>query len=96
MSRPWVLCGPWRATGIGSCWITVLDYYGHKLTAICAVTAPEDDLALRHFGLILPVEDFAAIADRLVAAGADMVLPAELRVVGTPRACWVMFDRDES
>ena len=74
----------------------VLDFYGHKLTATRADAAPEDDLALRHFGLILTVENFAAIGDRLVAAGADIVLSAELRDAGTPRACWVMLVRDPS
>ncbi len=74
----------------------VLDSYCHKLTATRTDTAPEDDLALRHSGLILTVEDYVAIADRLVAAGADIVLPAELRVAGSPRACWVMFVRGAS
>ncbi len=82
-----------RAVARDGDWL-VLDFYGHKLTATRADTAPEDDLALRHFGLMLTVEDFAVISDRLVAAGADIVLPAELRDAGTPRACWVMFVRD--
>jgi uncharacterized protein len=47
-----------------------------------------------HFGLILPVEEFHALAGRLRAAGTPFVIEPYLRFAGEPGEQWTMFLRD--
>ena len=44
-----------------------------------------------HFGLLLQVEQFHELADRLRAAGADFVIEPYLRFAGQPGEQWTMF-----
>jgi extradiol dioxygenase family protein len=52
------------------------------------------DVPVPHFGLILPVPDFHALADRLRAAGTEFVIEPYLRFAGEPGEQWTMFFRD--
>lgn len=44
-----------------------------------------------HFGLVLPLSDWRAMAERLTAAGTDFVLPPQVRYPGEPGEQWTMF-----
>ncbi|MEV0276415.1 VOC family protein [Streptomyces sp. NPDC050610] len=47
-----------------------------------------------HFGLLLPTEDFHALAERLRAAGAEFAVEPCRRFPGEPAEQWTMFLRD--
>jgi extradiol dioxygenase family protein len=47
-----------------------------------------------HFGLLLSIVDFHALADRLRAAGTEFVIEPYLRFAGQPGEQWTMFLRD--
>jgi hypothetical protein len=49
-----------------------------------------------HPGLVLRLDDWRALADRLTAAGVDFVLPPQVRFPGEPGEQWTMFFRDPS
>lgn len=44
-----------------------------------------------HFGLVLLLRDWCALAERLTAAGVDFVLPPQVRFEGLPGEQWTMF-----
>ena len=44
-----------------------------------------------HFGLILELEQWKAMAERLQAAGTEFVLPPQVRFEGQPGEQWTMF-----
>lgn len=52
------------------------------------------DVPVPHFGLILTVQDFHALADRLRAAGTDFVIEPYVRFEGQPGEQWTMFFLD--
>lgn len=81
-----------------STWI-VFDFFGHKLTANLATEdAPAgcDDVALRHFGVILSVAEFEEFNAKLVRNDARIVSPARLLDETSERAQWVLFVQDPS
>ena len=47
-----------------------------------------------HFGLILTIPEFQALADRLRAAGTTFVIEPYLRSEGQPGEQWTMFLHD--
>jgi extradiol dioxygenase family protein len=47
-----------------------------------------------HFGLLLSIVDFHALADRLRGAGVEFVIEPYLRFAGQPGEQWTMFVRD--
>ncbi|MGW4848042.1 VOC family protein [Nocardia brasiliensis] len=47
-----------------------------------------------HFGLLLPANDFHALAERLRTAGVEFVIEPYLRFPGRPAEQWTMFFRD--
>ncbi len=47
-----------------------------------------------HFGLILPLPEWQAMAARLTAAGVAFVLPPQQRFAGLPGEQWTMFFLD--
>jgi extradiol dioxygenase family protein len=47
-----------------------------------------------HFGLVLELPDWQAMADRLRAAGTQFVLEPQVRYAGEPGEQWTMFFRD--
>ena len=79
---------------------------GHQLvthevdgyTAPVAGTNPVDghDVPVPHFGLVLTVERFQALAGRLADAGIDFVIEPYVRFEGEPGEQWTMFFLDPS
>jgi extradiol dioxygenase family protein len=51
---------------------------------------------VRHFGLILEPADWAALAERLTAAGADFIIAPQTRFAGEPGEQSTLFIRDPS
>jgi len=49
-----------------------------------------------HFGVVLPLETWRGVAERLMAAGVDFVIPPSVRFEGEPGEQWTMFFRDPS
>ena len=79
------------------------NFYGHQLVThlVPAGTAggasnPVDghDVPVPHFGLLLSIADFHALASRLREAGAAFVIEPYLRFAGEPGEQWTMFCRD--
>jgi uncharacterized protein len=86
-----------RSTDIWIDW----NFHGHQVVTHLAgeraggVAAhnPVDghDVPIPHFGLILPVPDFHALAERLRAAGTAFVIEPSVRFEGEPGEQWTMF-----
>lgn len=79
------------------------NFYGHQVVTHVVPGARADsgrnpvdghDVPVPHFGLILPIPEFHALADRLRAAGAEFVIEPYLRFAGEPGEQWTMFFRD--
>jgi uncharacterized protein len=94
-------CPEGRSSGT---WVD-FDFYGHQ---IVAHLAPEeirdpvahevdgDDVPVRHFGAVLDMADWRALADRLRAAGVHFVVEPHVRFKGQPGEQATMFLRDPS
>lgn len=54
------------------------------------------DVPVPHFGLVLPVADFQALAQRLRAADVDFVIEPYVRFEGEAGEQWTMFFLDPS
>ena len=79
------------------------DLYGHQ---IVAHLAPEqarvrvtnlvdgDDVPVPHFGIVLPMDEWRALADRLEGAGLDFVIAPAVRFEGQPGEQATMFFLD--
>lgn len=67
-------------------------------TNAVAGTNPVDghDVPVPHFGLVLSVDRFQELADRLTAVGADFVIDPYVRFEGEPGEQWTMFFLDPS
>jgi extradiol dioxygenase family protein len=93
-------CAEGRSTDT---WVD-FDFFGHQISLHLGTpfaNAPTGKVGahmvpMPHFGLVLDVERFRALADRLEAAGVDFVIPPMLRFEGQPGAQWTMFFRDPS
>jgi extradiol dioxygenase family protein len=80
------------------------DFHGHQLVAHLAPTevaaatnlVDGEDVPVRHFGLILTLDDWSALADRLRAAGARFIIEPQTRFVGQPGEQSTMFLTDPS
>ena len=79
------------------------DLRGHQIVAHLAPEAvrqrasnPVDgeDVPVPHFGVVLTMEDWKALADRLEAAGVDFIIPPTVRFVGEPGEQATMFFLD--
>jgi extradiol dioxygenase family protein len=80
------------------------NFYGHQMVTHVAATPRSPDaghssvdghqVPVPHFGLLLSVADFHALADRLRAAGTEFVIEPYLRFAGQPGEQWTMFLRD--
>lgn len=55
-----------------------------------------DMVPVPHFGLCLTVPDFAALAERVKAAGVKFIVEPHVRFPGAPGEQWTMFFKDPS
>jgi extradiol dioxygenase family protein len=85
-------------------WID-FDFYGHQIVAHLAPDAaqtnasnPVDghDVPVPHFGIVLALDDWQALADRLTEAGVTFVIPPYIRFKDQPGEQATMFFRDPS
>ena len=83
-------------------WID-FDFHGHQIVAHLAPGQAGDrarnhvdghGVPVPHFGLVLPMEEWKALAERLEAAGTDFVIPPTIRFEGQPGEQATMFLRD--
>ncbi|THA25221.1 glyoxalase [Streptomyces sp. RKND-216] len=76
--------------------------HGHQFVTHLAPGAPRGahnpvdghDVPVPHFGLLLTVDAFHALAERLRAAGTAFVIEPYLRFAGRPGEQWTMFLHD--
>jgi extradiol dioxygenase family protein len=88
-------CPPGRSAPSWADW----DLLGHQVVTHLAsvtrdvVTNPVDgdDVPVPHFGVILSVEDFHALAERLKDRGVRFVIEPHLRFAGEIGEQWTMF-----
>ena len=95
-------CGEGRSSDE---WID-FDFFGHQLVAHLAPTTAGRDAArnhvdghgvpVPHFGVVLTLEDFDALAERLRAAGVTFAIAPYTRFKGQPGEQSTMFFRDPS
>ena len=84
-------------------WID-FDFHGHQIVAHLApdsgdrASNPVDghDVPVPHFGLVLPLAEWRALADRLTGAGVEFVIEPTVRFAGQPGEQATMFFRDPS
>ena len=85
-------------------WID-FNFYGHQITAhlkpeeTTAARANEvdgDQVPTRHFGVILPWNDWQSLADRLKGAGIDFIIEPRIRFQGEVGEQATMFFLDPS
>ena len=81
------------------------DFFGHQIVAHQApglvadrarTKVDHEDVPVPHFGVVLTMPDWQAMADRLVAAGTDFVIAPTIRFAGKPGEQATMFFRDPS
>ena len=81
------------------------DLFGHQIVAHLAPDAapkrasnPVDgeEVPVPHFGLVLAMDEWTALADRLETAGVEFVIPPTVRFAGEPGEQATMFFRDPS
>lgn len=78
------------------------DFFGHQISLHLGEPfqtartghVGEHLVPMPHFGLILELPDWQALAGRLQAAGTDFVLPPQVRFAGEPGEQWTMFFLD--
>ena len=85
-------------------WID-FDFHGHQISAhlVEGALAPietnavdGDDVPTRHFGAVLPWDDWQAMADRLRAAGQSFLIAPHIRFAGEVGEQATFFLRDPS
>ncbi|MEO6433350.1 MAG: VOC family protein [Sphingomicrobium sp.] len=85
-------------------WID-FDLYGHQIVAHLAPTTARDrasnavdgeDVPVPHFGVVLGMAEWRALADRLIAAGTDFVIAPTVRFAGQAGEQATMFFLDPS
>jgi extradiol dioxygenase family protein len=85
-------------------WID-FDFYGHQIVAHCTGQAPQDagnnpvdghGVPVPHFGIVLEMSDWQALADRLTAAGVRFEIEPYVRFKGEAGEQATMFFRDPS
>ncbi|QKG72388.1 VOC family protein [Erythrobacter mangrovi] len=85
-------------------WID-FDFYGHQIVAHLAPGKAGDrannhvdghGVPVPHFGIVLRMEDWQELADRLRAAGVEFAIEPTIRFKGQPGEQATMFFRDPS
>ncbi len=83
-------------------WID-FDFYGHQIVTHLVENARGDTGAnsvdghgvpVPHFGIVLAMDDWRALAERLTDAGMDFAIPPTIRFKGKPGEQATMFFRD--
>ena len=81
------------------------DFYGHQIVAHLAPGEAGDRASIHvdghgvpvpHFGVVLAMVDWQALAERLQAAGVEFAIPPTIRFKGQPGEQATMFFRDPS
>jgi extradiol dioxygenase family protein len=81
------------------------DFHGHQivthlapadLAAVSTNAVDGEAVPVRHFGLILSLDDWHALAARLRAAGTRFIIEPQMRFVGEPGEQATMFLTDQS
>jgi len=80
------------------------DFFGHQISLhlgtpfTTANTGKVGDhmVPMPHLGVVLPLPQWKALAERLQAASIGFVLPPSVRFEGEPGEQWTMFFRDPS
>ncbi|PHQ79538.1 MAG: dioxygenase [Thalassobium sp.] len=80
------------------------DFFGHQLSLhlgepmATAATGKVGDhmVPMPHFGIVLPLGDWQALADRLTSLNTDFIVAPSVRFRGEPGEQWTMFFRDPS
>ena len=76
------------------------DLYGHQIVAHFAPDAVRargtnpvdgDDVPVPHFGVVLPMDEWRSLAERLEGAGTKFVIPPTVRFEGQPGEQATMF-----
>lgn len=79
------------------------NFHGHQVVTHAVPASDEPsrtnpvdghDVPVPHFGLVMSVEEFHALAERLRAAAARFVIEPYVRFAGEPGEQWTMFLRD--
>ena len=78
------------------------DFFGHQISLHLGTPfatantghVGEHLVPMPHFGLILALDDWRAMADRLQVAGISFVLAPQVRFAGEPGEQWTMFFLD--
>ena len=91
-------CAEGRST---DSWVD-FDFFGHQLSLHRGTPMATSEtghvgehmVPMPHFGLVLDLPDWRALADRLEAAGTDWVIAPSVRFEGEPGEQWTMFFRD--
>lgn len=81
-----------------------LEFFGHQVTlhladdigGDAANAVDGDQVPVRHFGVILPPQDWQRLADRLQAAGVEFLIEPRVRFRGEPGEQRTLFLRDPS
>ena len=85
-------------------WID-FDFHGHQIVAHLAPdevghrqtsAVDGEQVPVRHFGVILSLEAWRALADRLEAAGTAFIIPPQVRFKGQPGEQATLFFLDPS
>ncbi|KQI67320.1 dioxygenase [Loktanella sp. 3ANDIMAR09] len=80
------------------------DFYGHQLSLHLGApfaNAPTGKVGdhmvpMPHFGVVLPLDEWTALAGRLEEEQTDFILAPSVRFKGEPGEQWTMFFRDPS
>jgi extradiol dioxygenase family protein len=78
------------------------DFFGHQISMHLGEPFKTQNtgkvgghlVPMPHFGLVLSLPDWRALADRLTAAGIDFVMKPQIRFEGQPGEQWTMFFLD--
>ena len=93
-------CSEGRSTDT---WVD-FDFFSHQISLHLGEPFPTSRtgrvgdhwVPMPHFGLVLLLPEWQALARRLEAAGVDFVLPPQVRFQGQPGEQWTMFFCDPS
>ncbi|MCG3267239.1 VOC family protein [Yoonia sp. I 8.24] len=80
------------------------DFFGHQLSLHLGEPFPnaptgkvgDHMVPMPHFGVVLPLEDWNALAARLEARKTDFIIAPSVRFQGKPGEQWTMFFLDPS